>query len=348
MRTQSNAISRFALCSAELCSTLAACSPFPDEGEFLAGVVFSGNFIAGVKSLRTLPATGRHRGTGMPLPYTLLMSSGSSAAAVSTAMPASSPLWTDAGKRDPLAVQAAQPVYVFDNERNCTRPAGAPPYDWRWDLIDPGRQYPIFSDLPEVLTGMNGRAGRGGAYSAIVEIVRIQTPPGFPCQSIKRADTVRSRLEADLRPAAGPKEYRLLLIVDAGITIPPLPYQLGWFDQLVVPYIDMGPVPLDASGQRFATMPVYNLVPMGAMNPVLRVVVGSIEEQGGSGPAYSPICRDHTLTIPNAMAIPPTDVTDPAYQAAMPTPTLSACLVCYTLGEGVYQCPLATSRAGAR
>jgi hypothetical protein len=274
---------------------------------------------------------------------------------------ATAPLWQDGGRRDPLSVGVAQPVYVFDSEKSCSAPSGAEPFDPRWDLIDPARQYPIFSDLPEVLSTNSGRAGRTGAYSAIVEIVHIQTPAGFQCQSVKRADTVKARADSDLRPAMGAqKEYRLLLIIDPGLTAPPVPHQLGWFNQLLVPYIDMGPVPLTADGRKFQTMPVYGITPMAGGTVARRVVVGAADDpaDGMTRPAYSPICQDYTLVGDPAAILP--DASDPRFASATPVnvtvmlnmmpvqlPVLSACLVCRSVPDG-YVCPFAGSRAGAR
>lgn len=317
-----------------ICSGLLACSPYPDEGEFLAGVVFAGNFVSGVKTLRTTTVAAR----GFPA-YTMIASSGTSAT--------TTPLW-----REPRP-ETTQQVFVFDKNQSCTPPVGAPPYSPRLDLVRPDRQYPVFSDIPEVLSANSGRPGRTGAYSAVVEVVHIATPAGFPCQSVKRADTVLGRKDTDLKPVAQTsKEYRLLLIFDPALTSPPLPFQLGWFNQLVVPYLDMGPVPLTQDGKSFVIMPLYQREEVSAMGTLVRrttVVPGAQDEAPASGaPTYSPICRDATLTVRPGDLVPALDAADPAYAKATPGSILNACLICKRTTSGEYSCPLGESGAGAR
>ena len=106
-----------------------ACSPYPDDGEFLAGVVFAANFITGVKQLDMLPAVGRGQGVGSFAPYTVIATTqgmNSPNPVTSTAV-ATSPLWTD-GKRKPLDRKSAQPVYVLDS-------ACVAPVDYRFDPV---------------------------------------------------------------------------------------------------------------------------------------------------------------------------------------------------------------------
>ena len=97
-----------------------------------------------------------------------------------------------------------------------------------WTLIRLDRQYPIFADIPEVLSTNSGRAGRTGAYSAVVEVIHLAGSGALPCQSIKRLDTVESRIGKDLREVR--REYRLLQIIDPlkVPSTPSLPTQLGF------------------------------------------------------------------------------------------------------------------------
>lgn len=130
----------------------------------------------------------------------------------------------------------------------------------------------------------------------------------------------------------------------------PLPVQLGFFNQLVVPYIDMGPVPVSADGKTFLTMPLYKVfkeaAPTATTTPLQIVVPGMAGELGGS--AYSPICEEAQLTG-QAMA-PPPDASSPAYLAAKKTGALASCLPCQTVtvdASGVptsLSCPFASSQ----
>lgn len=319
------------------------CSPYPDDGEFLAGVVFANGFLGGVKSLDRLPAVGRGQGAGAFAPYTVIATSrtGEGARAVSTGTPASAPFWTNGGKRQPLARSAAQPVYVLDT--GCTAPV-AYRFDERLDLIRLDRQYPLFSDLPEVLATSGGRAGRTTetAYSAVVEVIHLTGSGAIPCQSIKRFATAKDRIGKDLTEVS--REYRLLQIFDPAIAAPPLPTQLGFYNQLVVPYIDMGPVPLEPDGSAFRTMPLYRLT--SASGGALPAV--TLGRSAEAGPAYSPICRDYTLTL-GMGAMPPTDFADPLLRAAVKTELLSSCVVCATLdASGALDCPFGDSQPGAQ
>lgn len=318
---------------------LTACSPYPDDGEFLAGVVYSANFLAGVKALDRLPAVGRGRGVAEFAPYTVLATTrgSESGRAVAPTTPASAPFWTNGGKRQPLARDSAQKVYQIDT--GCSAPPNYS-FDDRLDLIRLDRQYPIFSDIPEVLSTNAGRGGRTGAYSAVVEVIHLAGSGALPCQSIKRLDTVQSRIGQDLREVR--REYRLLQIIDPVLVPGPpfLPTQLGFYNQLVVPYIDMGPVPLEPDGSAFRTMPLYRL--SNAANMSLGAVVfGSSDE---AGPAYSPICRDYTLQLASG-ATPPLDAGDPALRAAAKTENLASCIVCRTADkDGNLDCPFASSQ----
>jgi hypothetical protein len=317
------------------------CSPYPDDGEFLAGVVYAGNFIAGVKTIAQLPAVGRGAG---PLPYApyaiVATSSGSSSTGtVSNAAPATAPFWTNGGKRQPLSRSSAAPVYVFDS--SCSSPPDYS-FDDRLDLLRLDRQFPIFSDLPEVLPNSGGKAGRSGAYSAIVEVIHVTASGRLPCQSIKRFDTAQNRVGdgGDLSEVG--REYRLFQIIDPAIAVAPLPYQLGFFNQLIVPYVDMGPVPLDPDGQTFRTMPLYKFTDSKGNTPWV-VTLGQAAE---AGPAYSPICRDFTLPYVATMT-GPVDANDPLLRLAVKTESLSSCLVCRTTDAmGGIDCPFASSQVG--
>jgi len=318
------------------------CSPYPDDGEFLAGVVYSANFLAGVKALDRLPAVGRGRGVGDFAPYTVVATTKASegSRSVSSTTPASTPFWTNGGKRQPLDRASAQTVYQLDT--GCAAPPNYT-YDERFDLIHLDRQYPIFTDIPEVLSTNSGRGGRTGSYSAVVEVVHLAGSGAIPCQSMKRADTVKGRIGLDLREVR--REYRLLQIVDPVLlpATPPLPAQLGFYNQLVVPYIDMGPVPLEPEGNAFRTMALYRLTNAAGMS-VGSVVFGLPDE---AGPTYSPICRDYTLQLAAGGAVP-TDGMDPLLRSASKTENLSSCLVCKTLDkDGLLDCPFANSQAVA-
>ncbi len=320
-----------------LCTTaLVGCSPYPDDGEFLAGVVYATNFLTGVKTLDALAAVGQGKGVSGFAPYTVIATTQGAATptTVTASTIASSPFWTD-GKRKPLDRTSTQQAYVLDS--SCV---GPPDYrfDERLDLIRLDRQYPVFADIPEYLTTNVGKAGRSAAYSAIIEVIHLTAPPDFPCQSIKRFDTAQGRvgpeldLSKDLREVR--REYRLLQIFDPAIALPPLPVQLGFYNQLVVPYLDMGPVPLSADGTTFLTMPIYKVSDKAGKTQV--VVPGTAQETlppGGVATVYSPICQDHTLTMLDAL--PPPNAADPAYQAATKTGALSSCLVCRTLDGAV-------------
>ena len=237
-------------------AVLAACDPYLDQGEFLAGPVFAANFLAGIKpqgdgSNPFSPiAAAAHGKTS----YSVIATKGTSTTVAATATPATSPLWTD-GKRDPLAVSGAQQVYAFDGP--CQAPEGYS-FDPNLDLIRKDMQYPVFQDLPEILPSGAGKPGRNGPYSAIVQVIHLSVPAGFPCQAVKRFSTAQARAMADLHMAT--TEYRLYQIFDLALTKPPTPYLLGFFDQLLVPYIDMGPVPVSPDGKSFLTMPIYHLV----------------------------------------------------------------------------------------
>ena len=49
----------------------AAVCPYPDDGEFLAGVVYAQNFLTGVKTIDRLRAVGKGRGDWPQIPYTV-------------------------------------------------------------------------------------------------------------------------------------------------------------------------------------------------------------------------------------------------------------------------------------
>ena len=319
------------------------CSPYPDDGEFLAGIVFAGNFVTGVSQLDRTPAVGRGLGVGNFAPYTLIATrnGAATATAVSSTTKASSPFWTD-GKRDPLAKASAQPVIFFDG--SCAAPRNYR-FDERLDLIRQDRQYPIFSDIPEVLTANAGKAGRASGYSAVVEVIHVSASGDLPCQSIKRFDTASGRLGQDLTEVR--REYRLLQIMDPANAAPPLPVQLGFFNQLIVPYVDMGPVPLTADGTKFATMPLYKATDKLKATQV--TVFGTAQEVapmvGGKPQVYSPICMEYTLT--GVDAVPPPDVTLPVYATLKASTALSSCLVCKTVDvDGNLDCPFARSQLG--
>lgn len=314
------------------------CSPYPDDGEFLAGVVYSANFMASVRTIDRLSAVGRGVGAAPLAPYTVVATTRGSETtrAVSSSSAASAPFWTDGGKRQPLARSSAQTVYVFDSA--CSAPPNYQ-YDERLDLIRQDRQYPLFSDLPEVLSTNNGKGGRTGAYSAVVEVVHLRGSGSLPCQSIKRLETAQSRIGKDLTEVR--REYRLFQAIDPMIASVPLPVQLGFYNQLVVPYIDMGPVPLEPDGNAFRTMPLYRVT--DSKGAASTVVMGQSDE---AGPAYSPICRDYTLQLA-AGATAPLDAADPALRTATKTDNLASCLVCRTVdAEGTIDCPFANSQAG--
>ncbi len=314
------------------------CSPYLDDGEFLAGVVYAANFLTGVKQLDMLPAVGRGQGAGSFAPYTVIATTqgASSPTAVTSAAVATSPFWTD-GKRKPLDRKSAQQVYVLDSA--CVGPTDYR-FDERLDLIRKDRQYPLFADIPELLSVNAGKAGRTAAYSAVVEVVHLTAPTDLPCQSIKRFDTAQGRIGLDLTEVR--REYRLLQIIDPGIALQPLPVQLGFYNQLVVPYLDLGPVPLVSDGTAFATMPLYKATDKNKKTQV--VVAGTtLEPTQPGGAVYSPICQDYTLTMLDQL--PPPDATDPAYLAAKKTDALSSCLVCRTVdAAGHLSCPFAQSQ----
>ncbi len=187
-------------------AALPGCSPYPDDGEFLAGVVYAANFLAGVKTIPVPPvppaaqpqpgeAVGRGNGPSPDnvYPYFVIAttSGNTTSKAVSSSSPAASPFWENGGKRQPLNINSVGHVYVFDST------CAAPPdyqYDPRLDLIRQDQQYPLFADIPEVLPTNGGQAGRTEAYSAIVEVIHLTAPGNFPCQSIKRFDTAQGRV----------------------------------------------------------------------------------------------------------------------------------------------------------
>lgn len=318
---------------------LSACSPYPDDGEFLAGVVFSANFLTGVRALDRLPSVGRGRGVTEFAPYTVIATTRGSegARAVSSATPASAPFWTNGGKRQPLARDSAQKVYQIDT--GCSAPPNYA-FDDRLDLIRLDRQYPIFADIPEILSSNAGRGGRTGSYSAVVEVIHLAGSGALPCQSIKRLDTVQGRIGLDLREVR--REYRLLQIIDPILlpSTPPTPTQLGFYNQLVVPYIDMGPVPLEPDGNAFRTMPLYRVNSAAGMS-LGTVVFGTSDE---AGPAYSPICRDYTLQLMAGGTLP-VDATDPALRSAAKSENLASCIVCRTVDkDGNTDCPFMNSQ----
>ncbi|MFO0579438.1 MAG: hypothetical protein U1A78_36020 [Polyangia bacterium] len=332
-------------------TVLAACSPYPDDGEFLAGVVYSQNFLNGVKTIDRLPVVGAGRAADAEglSPYALIATTRGMAGTTTAQVP----FWTDNGKRNPLATSTAQKVYFFDG--SCATPGEGYRYDERLDLIRLDRQYPIFEDIPEVLSSNGGKAGRRGAYSAVVEVIHVRAPGDIPCQSIKRFDTVTSRIGQDLTEVR--REYRLYQIVDPAL-VPSrsLPTQLGFFDQLVVPYIDMGPVPLEADGKTFATMPIYKVYKGAVGNTAaMTVVFGTASEplpMLTPPVVYSPICRDFTLTMQSTL--PPPDAGAPVYRTAMKTETLSSCIVCRLKGldsDGAISdidCPFSQSQVGGQ
>jgi hypothetical protein len=334
------------------------CQPYPDDGEFLAGVVYSANFVTGVRQLNALPAVGRGNAGADFAPYTLISTSQGSATTtpVSSSVSATSPFWTD-GKRKPLARTSAQQVYVLDSK--CVAPDNYT-FDERLDLIRKDVQYPIFADIPEVLSTNSGKAGRLANYSAVVEVIHVTGPSDLPCQSMKRFDTAKPRVGQDLIEVR--REFRLLQIidpspmpippatppspapVDATQSLPKLPVQLGFYNQLVVPYIDMGPVPLSSDGSTFLTMPLYKVT--NKKGQLSQVVVGGTTldqpEQGSPVTFYSPICQDYTLSM--VEPAPPPDLTDPAYAMAKKTDALSSCLVCRTVDSTrLLDCPFRQS-----
>src|SRR5207302_683725 len=104
------------------------------------------------------------------------------------------------------------------------------------------------------------------------------------------------------------KEYRLVLIIDPALTFPlgvpqpqgtAVPFQIGWFNQLVVPYIDMGPVPVSMDGTKFLTMPFVTVTATDGGSISYGVVVGAPNEAPLAGdPAYSPVCQLGAVTVP--------------------------------------------------
>lgn len=316
----------------------ASCSPYPDDGEFLAGVVYAQNFMTGVKTIDRLRAVGNKRGDWPQIPYTVFATtrSADTTAKVSTmgsdgrTISATTPFWTD-GKRDPLAVSNAGQVYVFDGPCQAT---SSEQFDERLDLIRWDRQYPLFADIPEVLSTSSGKPGRKLNYSAVVEVIHLTGPSSLPCQSIKRFDTATGRIDKDLTVKS--REYRLLQIVDPALTpstSPParLPVQLGFYNQLVVPYIDMGPVPVSSDGKTFATMPLYKvykeMTPTATTTP-LQIVVPGLPSELTMG-TYSPICKEFVLK--GQSTPPPPDANDPAYKTATASGALASCLPCQTV-----------------
>ncbi len=329
-------------------AVLAACDPYPDQGEFLAGPVFAQNFIAGVKPQMGganpfQPTLLAVRGQAL---FSLVITRGTSTTAVSSAGPATSPFWTDGTKRDPLLVANAQQVYAFDGPCQGTGGEGYVfnPYQ---EIIRKDKQYPVFQDIPEVLSSQAGKPGRSGAYSAVVQVVHLALPADFPCQSVKRFATAKARSTNDLLSMS--TEYRLYQVLDPALARPPTPYQLGFFDQLLVPFIDMGPVPLTADGSHFASMPLYHLVdPMGAAklgadgSPLPPVAVGQPGDPPVMGvPAYSPICLDAAVTVPGQDA--PFDASLPIFQTAKAAKTLSSCIVCGPQNPDNVLCPFGQS-----
>lgn len=321
-------------------ATLAACSPYPDDGEFLAGVIYAQNFMAGVKTPAQTPAVGRGRAAvdGVT-PYTIIQTTNASsgATAVSTSMPATSPFWTNAGKRQPLDRGSTQQVYVFDG--GCAAPRNYE-YDQRLDLIRMDRQYPVFADIPEVLSANAGRGGRTGNYSAIVEVIHLTGSGSRPCQSVKRFDTAQGRIGEGGDLVEGQHEYRLFQVFDPANAAAPMPYQIGFYNQLVVPYIDMGPVPLEPDGKTFRTMPIFKVT--NAMNAAVGTVTfGRLDE---AGPVYSPVCREYSLKLAAGMQLP-LDANDPIFMGAMKTENLSSCIVCQPIDDkGNLVCPYADSQ----
>jgi hypothetical protein len=330
----------------------AGCDPYPDDGEFLAGVVYAGNFVAGVRTIPTPPvppsaqaqpgeAVGRGTGPSPAnlYPYFVVATTDGSATTqtLSNSNPAKSPYWTNGTKRQPLLVSNTAPVYVFDS--TCTGPMGYE-YNPALDLIREDKQYPLFSDLPEVMPSNGGLPGRNtpANYSAIVEVIHLTAPGNFPCQSIKRFATAQGRIGQGGDLVEGMHEYRLFQVIDPAIALPPLPFQLAFYNQLVVPYIDMGPVPMDPDGMSFRAMPIYKVSnSSGAL--IATVVLGANDE---AGPAYSPVCQDYTLT---ASTPPPPDATNMAYAGATMTTNLSSCLVCRTVDSmGNLNCPFTDSQ----
>lgn len=318
---------------------LGGCSPYPDDGEFLAGVVYAQGFLAGVKSVDRLGAVGAGRDAAPVAPYTVFATTRSadttakvgSRAADGSQIAATTPFWSD-GKRKPLSVETAGRVFVFDGP---CRPTRDEPFDERLDLIRWDRQYPVFADIPEVLSANGGKPGRTANYSAVVQVVHLSLPADFPCQSIKRFDTAAGRVGQDLTEVK--TEYRLLQIVDPALTPStpppaPLPVQLGFFNQLVVPYIDMGPVPIGPDGQTFVTMPLYKVykeAAPGASTKPLQIVVGGLPYPDNMPwGKYSPICEERTL-VGQSAPLPP-NIQDPAFAAAKATGALASCLVCQT------------------
>lgn len=336
---------------AALASFASACSPYPDDGEFLAGVVYAQNFITGVKTIDRLRAVGNKRGDWPMVPYTVFATTRSADTTnkVSSSLSATSPFWTD-GKRNPLEVVNAGQVYFFDSP--CTATSDEP-FDERLDLIHKNRQYPVFADIPELLSANSGKPGRSGSYSAVMEVIHLQAPSTLPCQSVKRFATVTGRIDQDLKIAS--REYRLYQIVDPALTpntAPParLPVQLGFFNQLVVPYIDMGPVPVSADGKTFVTMPLYKVYkeasPTATSIPSQLVVPGAATELPKG--TYSAICEERVLA--GQATPPPPDGNDAAYKNAKASGALTSCLPCLTVAtdaSGVpteVNCPFASSQ----
>ena len=344
---------------AALLSFAAACSPYPDDGEFLAGVVYAQNFLTGVKTIDRLRAVGKGRGDWPQIPYTVFATtrSADTTAKVSSTgsdgktVSATTPFWTDStGKRSPLDVVNAGQVYFFHG--SCA-PTSSEPFDERLDLIRWDRQYPVFADIPELLSANSGKPGRSGSYSAVMEVIHLQAPSTLPCQSVKRFATVTGRIDQDLKIAS--REYRLYQIVDPALTpntAPParLPVQLGFFNQLVVPYIDMGPVPVSADGKTFVTMPLYKVYkeasPTATSIPSQLVVPGAATELPKG--TYSAICEERVLA--GQATPPPPDGNDAAYKNAKASGALTSCLPCLTVAtdaSGVpteVNCPFASSQ----
>ena len=96
-----------------LAAAASGCSPYPDDGEFLAGVVYAANFVSGVKQLEVMPAVGRGQGVGAFAPYTTITTTqgAMSTTAVSATVGAASPLnpFIDASPMRPSGSPERQP-----------------------------------------------------------------------------------------------------------------------------------------------------------------------------------------------------------------------------------------------
>jgi hypothetical protein len=198
----------------------------------------------------------------------------------------------------PVLKAAALPA-VFDiAPDHCS---SARPYDPLLDAYDPAVQLPIFTALP-LATKV-----AGAVVTPFVSVVPIVSYSPFACNAVKDAADVAYAGSSSAKyqlSAADSGEARMRAVIDPTAPLAPgtpdltLKASLGWYKDLLLTWLDGGPVPLNEKGELQAMDGVI-LDPAGSTasakftDPKVVLLPFSFGEAG-----YSPIVRLHAFRLP--------------------------------------------------